>query len=279
LYQPGGEWLYLKVPSSADLHDTVLARHLPGLVRRAEPLTDRWFFLRYREQDKDQLRLRFHGDPATLWGTLLGVVHDWLEGLRHAGLVGPFSIDGYRPEIFRYGGPEAIRAAEEAFAADSRAALEQVALRTSGRLEQPLELVAAANHLDLLTHLDPHGWRDWLLDSYPKDGYHRAFQTHRRRAIALLDRTDDWAALREVPGGERLVDAWRRRAPRVAAYGELIRGLVAAGKLDSATGPFRSILHLSHNRHAGIGIDAERSTYAILRGVAQAQWDRERHAS
>src|SRR5262245_31681034 len=155
--------------------------------------------------------------------------------------------------------------------------MRQLALRSAGELALPLELVVAANHLDLLAHLMPDDWRRWLLDTYPKDDYHRAFQSHRRRAVPLLDPSSDWAALREVPGGAVLADAWRERAPYVRAYGERVRGLAADGLIDADTHPFMSLLHLSHNRHAGFDVDAERSTNAILRGAVQAHLDRERN--
>lgn len=274
VHDPGGEWLFAKIAVPLALHDRVLTGHLPGFAERVRPFTDHWFFMRYTDEELgDHLRLRFHGEPRALWGDLLGALHDWVAGLRAAGLAGAFTIAAYRPETARYGGPAAIADAERLFAADSAAALRQLALRTAGELDPPLELIVAANHLDLLVHLMPDDWRRWLLDTYPKDDYHPAFQAQRRRAVALLDPADDWAALRGVRGGAPLADAWRDRAPYVRAYGDRVRRLAGADQ----THPFVSLLHLSHNRHAGIDVDAERSTYAILRGTAQAHVDRERH--
>lgn len=280
VHHPGGEWLYAKLAVPLELHDRVLTGHLPELVERVRLLTDHWFFMRYNDEELgEHLRIRFHGEPPNLWGSLLGAFHDWVARLRAAGLAGPFTIAAYRPETVRYGGPEAIADAERVFAADSEAAVRQLALRIAGKLELPLELIVAANHLDLLSHLMPDGWRPWLLRTYPKDDYHRAFQAHRRRAVTLLDPAGDWAALREVPGGAALADTWRDRAPYVRAYGERVRRLATGRRLDAETHPFISLLHLSHNRHAGFDVDAERSTYAILRGAVQAHLDRERHTS
>jgi thiopeptide-type bacteriocin biosynthesis protein len=280
MHHPGGEWLYAKIAMPLALQDRVLSGHLPGLIERVRPLTDRWFFMRYSDEELgEQLRLRFHGSPGELWGSVLGTLHDWLAGLREAGLAGSFTLATYQPETVRYGGPEAIADAERAFAADSEAALRQLAMRTAGELELPLELIVAANHLDLLIHLMPDNWRRWLLHTYPKDDYHRAFQAHRRRAVELLDPSRDWAALRKVPGGAALADTWRDRARAVRAYGGRVRALAAENLIDAGTHPFMSLLHLSHNRHAGFDVDAERSTYAILRGAVQAHLDRERHQS
>ncbi|MER5334634.1 lantibiotic dehydratase [Micromonospora sp. NPDC002717] len=277
-YPPGGEWLYLSVLCPAAVQDQILAAHLPELVDRAREFCDRWFFLRYAEDGKLSLRIRFHGDPGDLNGRLLPAAHAWLSELRAAHLAEEMLLSTYRPEIGRYGGPAAIVAAEHAFAADSELALELTAMLADGQLDVPRNLLAAANHLDLIRTLAPDDWNTWLVEAYPKDDrHHKAFQAHRRRALELLDPADDWAALREVPGGERLRDAWRRRAPRVAAYGRLIRDMVADGRLAPHRTEFSSLLHLSHNRHTGTDRDVEASTYAVLRGFAQAQLDKDRH--
>lgn len=279
-YPPGGEWLYLSVLCPAAVQSQILAAHLPELLDRARELCDRWFFLRYAEDGRSSLRIRFHGDPRNLNGRLLPEAHAWLSVLRAAGLAEEMIVGTYRPEIGRYGGPAAIVAAEHAFAADSELALELTALLADGQLDVPRELLAAANHLDLVRTLAPDDWNTWLVEAYPKDDrQHRTFQAHRRRALELLDPADDWAALREVPGGERLRDAWRRRAPRVAAYGRLIRDMVADGRLSPDRTEFSSLVHLSHNRHTGTDRDVESATYAVLRGFAQAQLDKDRHLS
>jgi thiopeptide-type bacteriocin biosynthesis protein len=186
-------------------------------------------------------------------------------------------LDTYRPEILRYGGPEATEAAERAFHADSVCALEQLSLRAQGLIDLPVEMLVAANNLDLTSRLHGRGWRDWLLRAYPKSPHHAAFQRHRREALRRLDPEGGWIGLAELPGGDRLLSSWARRADDVAGYGRLVRGLVAAGRLDSETTAFTSMLHLHHNRLAGIGTETERVSYAIARGTVQVRLDRERH--
>lgn len=275
-FPPGGEWLYLKIYAAAARHEELLTRHLPALIRRASPLTDRWFFLRYRD-DEPHLRLRFHGEPATLNTHLLPAVHDWAADLAGHGLIREIVLDTYRPEILRYGGPEATEAAERAFHADSVCVLEQLSLRAQGLIDLPLEMLVAANDLDLTSRLHGEGWRDWLLRAYPKGPRHTAFQRHRREALRRLDPEAGWTGLAEVPGGDRLLSSWVRRADDVAGYGRLVRRLVDAGHLDSETTAFTSMLHLHHNRLAGIRAETEGSAYAIARGTVQVRLDRERH--
>ncbi|MEU6036077.1 lantibiotic dehydratase [Actinomadura sp. NPDC047616] len=275
-HQPGGEWLYVKVHAAEGRHGELLTRHLPALVEQAAPVCDRWFFMRYRD-DEPHLRVRFHGEPAALNGRLLPVVHRWAAALADGGLIRDVVLDAYRPEIARYGGPELIEAAERVFWADSVSVIEQLVLRSQGLLDLPLELLAAANHLDLAARLHGHGWREWMLDAYPKGAHHSAFQKRRREAMRLLGTAGDGGELARLPGGDRLLDGWRRRAPHVAAYGRLVRAKAAEGVLETVTGPFSSVLHLHHNRIAGIDHSAEGAATAIARGVLQAELDRERH--
>lgn len=277
-FQPGGEWLFLKVYAGPGRHGELLTRHLPELLDNAAPITDHWFFVRYRDGDP-HLRVRFHGEPAVLNTRLLPIVHQWAAQLVVAGVIREIVLDTYRPEITRYGGPEVIEAAERAFGADSVSVLEQLSMRAQRLLDLPLELLAAANHIDLSSRLHGDGWREWMLDTFPKNSAHASFQRHRRDAVRLLNPADGWSELNRIPGGGRLLDSWERRGAHIAAYGRLVRDLVARGRLDSVSKAFSSVLHMHHNRLVGIAPETERSSYAIARGAVQAQLDRERHST
>src|SRR5207248_9086836 len=109
--------------------------------------TGREFFRRYADPDP-HLPLRFHGEPGTLRGDLLPALHDWATARCDEGLASRLALDGYQPELERYGGPAAMEAAERVFAADSAAVLAQLRLRRIGQLDLPLELLAAAHYVD-----------------------------------------------------------------------------------------------------------------------------------
>ena len=270
VFPPGGEWLYVKVYAQESQHGELLSRYLGALVEHALPVVDRWFFLRYRD-DEPHLRLRFHGDAAKLNTRLLPAVHDWAAELLARGLIREIALDTYRPEVSRYGGPELIDAAERAFHADSRSVLEQLALRERGRIGLPVEWLLAANNLDLAARLHGEGWPDWLLAAVGKNARHAAFQRH-RDAIMNLGPFDGWRGLARFPGGEELLASWERRAEAVSAYGRAVRE-----RLDSPTATFVSLLHLHHNRLAGINPDREQTGFAIARGLVAVHRDRENH--
>lgn len=274
---PGGEWLYAKLYQVATLHDELIACHLPGLLDRVAGWHDRWFFMRYSDQDGAHLRIRFHGSPERLGARLLPQFREWAVALQRGGVIRKFVLDTYLPETDRYGGPAAMRAAERVFDADSSCVAVQLALRAAGTLGLPIELLAAANMLDLASRLDPDGWRNWLLHRYPADEQHREFQRVRRDAVRLLTPQDDWRALRSEPGGAELVASWQDRAVAATEYGGRLYDLFGGVEAEQSGAAFASILHLHYNRLAGIDGRREQRIYAIARGVVQALADRQRH--
>jgi thiopeptide-type bacteriocin biosynthesis protein len=296
---PGGSWLFASVYSSAERHDELLAGWLPALLDRLPDAVDRWFFIRYRDPDP-HLRLRFHTGSEHIGSThsegghsdgdrpadpLLPVLHSWTEQLRDQGLTRRVVLDTYDPELERYGGPALIDAAERAFHADSLAVLDQLRLRETGGLDVDPALLAAADHVDLARRLltaaaprgtAPHGWRAALLSAYPRTEAHTAYQRRRAEANTIIDPDGDWAGLRARPGGERVIAGWARRAASVSAYGSALAA--AGGASWAAPGEVLSaLLHMHHNRAVGVDRQAERDTYALMRGALQAHADRQEH--
>ncbi|MDQ4124478.1 MAG: lantibiotic dehydratase, partial [Actinomycetota bacterium] len=116
-FAPGSEWLYLKVYAGTAVSDALLRDAVGPLVHeaRASGAADRWFFIRYADPDP-QLRVRLHGDPARLAGEVLPAFRQALKP-ELEGRVWRLEIGTYAREIERYGGPEAIEAAEAIFEA------------------------------------------------------------------------------------------------------------------------------------------------------------------
>jgi thiopeptide-type bacteriocin biosynthesis protein len=276
-YQPGGEWLYGKLYSGMERHDEVLADRLPVLLAQLPATVDRWYFIRYGDPEP-HLRLRFHGTPDELNKVLLPALHDWAERLRGERLARRLVLDTYDPELVRYGGPDAIGRAEEAFAADSAAVLTVLRLRRDGALTMAPELVAAIGFVILLQAFGDDDWDERFLAAFPKNENHLAFQRCRREAIRVIDPYDgQWAGLLAADGGRALLDALRRRVAAVGDYGELIHHLAADGRLPTTPRAVqRSLLHMHHNRFIGVDPDSEGRSYAIARGAIEAHRNRMR---
>ena len=122
-FPPGSEWLYVKMYCGPATIDRILYSLHPFIEQVLRLGTaDRWFFIRYNDPHP-HVRLRFHGDPATLRTSVLPQLQDFVAFLLDAELVWRVQIDTYDREVERYGGLHGITLAEELFAADSMSAL------------------------------------------------------------------------------------------------------------------------------------------------------------
>ncbi|MBU3749780.1 MAG: lantibiotic dehydratase, partial [Mycobacterium sp.] len=132
-FPPDTEWLYLKIYAGTASCDQILTATIgPTLERlRQAEIVDRWFFLRYADPDH-HLRIRLHGDPATLRGQALPALTAALDPHLAEGTVWKLTLDTYDREIERYGGDAGIELAEQIHAADSAAVL-----RVLGMLDDP----------------------------------------------------------------------------------------------------------------------------------------------
>lgn len=271
VHGPGSSWLYAKLYCSPERQDALLAGKVPELLERLPEGVDRWFFLRYRDP-APHLRLRFHG------AGLLPRLGEWHRELRQQGLCGRMVIDGYEPEWERYGGPEAMAAAEAAFEADSRACLEQLALTRAGTLTLDPRVLVAANYVDLVHRFHAGAGEKAalrLLDGEGPEGHRAAPKSLRGEARRIIAPDGDWHELGRLPGGAELLRIWDRRGPAVTAYGARLRELGDAAWGSEATA-VAAVLHMHHNRLAGTVRKAEEESLALARTAVRAHIDRER---
>jgi thiopeptide-type bacteriocin biosynthesis protein len=124
-FSPGSEWLYAKLYTGTATADRVLRGVLGPLVRDALAAgwIDSWFFIRFGDPEW-HLRVRFHGDPASLAGRVLPALHAGLAPLLDDGQLWRLQLDTYEREMERYGGPLGIGPVERLFQIDSEAVLE-----------------------------------------------------------------------------------------------------------------------------------------------------------
>jgi lantibiotic biosynthesis protein len=153
-FLPGSEWFFAKIYASPSNADRLLLEVIKPLVEKimAAGEADGWFFIRYADPHW-HLRLRFHGDPATLAARVLPALWQALEENRQEGKVWRMQLDTYEREIERYGGLEGVRVAERLFQLDSELVLELLA-SISDRLGSNLRWQMAFTTVDrLLTGL------------------------------------------------------------------------------------------------------------------------------
>jgi lantibiotic biosynthesis protein len=87
----------------------------------------------------------------------------------------------------------------------------------------------------------------------------------RAQACDLADPAGGFQALRALPGGGTVADAWGRRDAALAAYHEEL-----AVQRDPGT-VLRTLLHEHHMRALGLDPDFERQTCRIARAAALRQ--------
>lgn len=133
VFLPGGSWLFAKLYAGPKMIAPLLAEVVAPLLERAMAGggCDRWFFVRYADPDW-HLRLRFHGPPIFLGGTVLPALHELCELLLRRGQIHRLALDSYDREIERYGGGVGIELAERLFHIDSEAALGMLTGGTAG---------------------------------------------------------------------------------------------------------------------------------------------------
>lgn len=255
---------FLKLYAHRDRHAGILTRHLPDLLHRLRDLRGggvRWWFLPYRDpEDHLRLRLTVGNDQAEAAATVVGA---WTKRLRQAGTLARVQWDTDFPETARFGGPQAWDAAEAYFAADSEAAVAQLAAcaATGGPDRRAM---TAASMLDVVIGLvgDAGEAMRWFIDCAQTTGTAPDRGLY-DQAIALAN-LHDRTHLSQQPGGEELLARWTLRRDALALYRS---ALATAGGL-TATVVLPELLHLHHTRMAALDMEAERRCVHLARAAA-----------
>ncbi|HEX2295887.1 MAG TPA: lantibiotic dehydratase [Actinomycetota bacterium] len=254
-FAPGSEWLYLKVYTGTAVADSLLAGVVRPLVARArsDGAADRWFFIRYADPDP-HLRIRLHGDPARLTAEVLPAFRAALEP-ELEGRVWRLETGTYVRELERYGGPDAIDAAEWIFAADSDAVLEVVA--GGGTLDDRWRAALAGLHrmfADLGLDEDAQaGVARRMRDSYAAEFAADALLKRQIGDRYRAERRSLEPLVSADPGAEgalgRALGALARRSDAVREPVARLRALESAGRLTTTFDDLATSLgHMHVNR-------------------------------
>ncbi len=255
---------FVRLYGHPDRHEEILTVHLPALMARFDrpPV---WWFVRHDEQ-RPHLGLCFRVSGRDTFGQLATRLGAWAAGLRRAGLLSRIQWDTYYPETGRYGAGAAMDAAEAVFAEDSLAAIAQLALPAGSR-PHPLA-VTAASLLDLaisFTGEVESGMR-WLIDNFTAVSAQHPHRPLYREAMRLANPRNDFAALREHPGGDRVTTAWAARREALNSYHA---ALTAQSQIQPST-VLPSLMRAHYLRSAGRDEHNEQMCYRLVRSAALA---------
>lgn len=251
---PGGEHLYLKVYAPPGDQTTILRTHVPRLLAGL-PDPGTWWFLRHADPEP-HLRLRLTGLP-------IGAVTEWTRELAEADLTRRVQWDTDFNEPGRFGGLDAYTATTAVFAADSAAALAQLAV-TERRSVPGWQAVTAASMVDLVTAVvgDLGDALRWLIT---RTRTHRpAPPRHLYDQAVLLANPFDRSAVMSLPSGRNVIDAWSKRRRVLNAWRTELPTLSAIPPVELLP----DLLHLHYVRVAGLDLDSERACLHLARAAA-----------
>lgn len=238
VHLPGGRWLSLTIPSPRTHHDDLLAQ-IGDLAATLRSDVDRWFWLRYdNPAHGPHLRVRFAGEPSVLSTVVLPALSARYSTWMADGLVGRLVIESYEPEIDRYGGQQAIDAAERVFDADGDLAL---SLLTDAPDEDARLLLAALSAIEIASSLAG--------DAAVAVGRPRLDRARRRRVNELR------AAAPSGPApllNSSARETWDRREGALAVYRDAVP---VARRVACAS----SVIHMHANR---LGLDRDQEHVA-----------------
>ncbi|MFJ8691208.1 lantibiotic dehydratase [Micromonospora wenchangensis] len=268
---PGASPLLLaKLYGDIRRQDLLLAEHLPRLLSEWDVPPD-WWFLRFRDPDQ-HLRLRIALPNPSAFGPVAQRVSAWADDLRRRGLLREIGYATSYPETGRWGSGPAMQAAEAVFIADSHAVLTQ--LREPARPSRQALVAAQIAAIAVAYTGSVDAGMRWLVDHVPATAPQPVERPLFREAVRLAHPGDDWAALRAVPGGTAVVDAWKNRAAALAVYRTHLPGPHTDGiNGDDVLG---SLMHAHYIRAVGIDFDDEDRCRYLARAAALAYFARSR---
>ncbi|WP_320780250.1 lantibiotic dehydratase [Streptomyces sp. CRN 30] len=243
--------------------DVLLSRHLPGLFKQLG--NPPWWFIRFRDPDQ-HLRVRIALPDPEAFADTARTVSAWADELRSIGLLADLRYPTSYREMGRWGSGAAWEAAENVFRADSRAILAQL---TQPQRPGPRTLVAAHTVAITSAFLGTiEAGMKWLIDHVPPTAPVPVPRPQFTEAVRLADPSDDWSALRSVPGGDAIVSGWADREAALAAYRPHLPGPDTQGiTVDDV---LTSLLHVHFVRHVAVNFPEEEVCLYLARAAALA---------
>ncbi|MEV6303878.1 lantibiotic dehydratase [Actinoplanes sp. NPDC051861] len=244
----GGRWYNVQLFVVPERMNEIIAHEVPALQARLDDAA--MWFVRYRNRHvPDHLRLRLRPAGTAPYGRYATTVADWADHLHRHGLLRTLTVDTYAPETGRYGEGPARDAAETVFVTDSEAVV--AAMR---------QIPDSAVHPSVLIALGMTAIADAFLGDAATD-WLRTRPAHRPvpRDLSQAVNRLALAGLRGLPAPDQLRHAWTRRSTAVAAYRQ-----VAPDDTDRV---LESLLHMHHNRIAGVDTEHEAVCWRLARQI------------
>lgn len=155
VFLPGDRCLYLQIPIAKEGHEAFLRDCILSWISEFRAYCnkiERWFYIRYKENSSDHIRLRIFAPKEVIYHELMPFLHNKLLPLHSRGEIGNTSWHAYEREIERYGDEFTIELAEKFFHSDSECCCELLQLRKSTPEGLPLYAIAGLGILHIGKH-------------------------------------------------------------------------------------------------------------------------------
>ncbi len=249
--------------------DEILTARLPRFIdelRDLDGVLGAWWVRRHRDMirpETDQhLAIFLRLTSPDHYGPTAARVAAFAADLHARGLPGQLTLTSHPQHPARYGDGPTLAAAEGVFAADTAAAIAQIATAQASGI--PAQALAAASmaHLAASFAPDPEtGYR--ALVGCLRQEHGPLDRTLRDQAHGLADPDQGYRAVRALPGGEAVAAAWTARDTALSAYH---RTLVQQ-QHDPGT-VLRTLLHEHHVRAVGVDPTYEKESGRLARAAA-----------
>jgi len=259
---PGsGEVIAARLLGNPARYPQILHRHLPALLDQAGPALLLWWHRRHRNTTRagssEYLYLYFRPRPGDGHARVTAALTAFAAGLHDQRLLADMDLIAYRAQTGRLGPDPG--AAEQVAAADSAAALAQIAMSELAGL--PLLAITAASMTSLAAALAPDhatGYQ-WMLTQFPRGG---RLDRHLSSTAASLAGPDSAPTLTALPGGSQVASAWTARHAALAQY----RQRLPAPREPASV--LRSLLHDQFLRTIGADPGTETTAVSLARSIA-----------
>ncbi|GAA2443110.1 lantibiotic dehydratase [Streptomyces pulveraceus] len=259
---PGASpYLNIRLFCQPQTRRALLAEHIPALLTSLG--TPTWW-VSHNDGDSSHtvLTVRLPGTATAAGATR--ALGKWAKQLVGSGVLGDFDIAPYRPYLGQWGTGDALRAAEDVLAADTRAHAHQLATIRSldTRALTAANLIAIASGFWGRT-ADGLAW----LAAQPKP------RTTQPLPRTLLEQTrllagpgQDWTGLHGIPGGHELADLWHQRHTALGDYRSALGHIRTGPDSDTA---LRNLLD-THLRLTQDTPSTNATSWHLTRSVALA---------
>lgn len=257
---PGGEWLFMKLFVAKESEESFLQMNLSPFLHHLleNHLIDRWFHVRYRDE-QPHIRLRLHGQPEKLLGTVIPLIHKCFSEWIASGLLSHFGFYIYEREVERYGGPDAVYLAEEIFCLDSKISLSL--LKNKEKLKLSLHVLGAVGIINLLQGF--YSSIDEQIACYSSHMDKRLLAGFREHTQKALEITRNLLYSDQGTAAEDFLHLWKEDLATLQLLVQRFERQISDSKWNQKSSIVQSVVHMHCNRLFGIDPESEKRAIAI----------------